>query len=214
MFACIGPALEIFSRYARVETPGGTEKTLAEYLEKVWEVVGRVALEQVLGSPEAQARNGGAGALEEDARPTALFLWTVQATDDQTAGSGEDGEEETADEEDEEDTPGRKKPGFTLIYDVARRFALEQPEFRKALRQARREALSQTIGRLQYASSAAASTLLKVMLEAKTAPSSKIRASDSFLNHALRHGYLLAAIRDIVEAATSARSAWPLPIEF
>ena len=99
------------------------EKTLAEYLEKVWEVVGHVALEQVLGTPEAQARNGGAGALEEDARLTALFLWTVQATDDQTEGSGEDDEEETAGDEDEETTPGKKKPGFTLIYDVARRFA-------------------------------------------------------------------------------------------
>jgi len=123
VFACIGPALEIFSRYAKVETPDGTEKTLAEYLEKVWEVVGRVALEQVLGTPEAQARNGGAGALEEDARLTALFLWTVQATDDRTEDSGEDDEEETAGDEDEETTPGKKKPGFTLIYDVARRFA-------------------------------------------------------------------------------------------
>jgi putative DNA methylase len=123
VFACIGPALEIFSRYEKVETPHGTVKTLAEYLEKVWEVVGRVALEQVLGTPEAQARNGGAGALEEDARLTALFLWTVQATDDQTEDSGEDDEEETADDEDEDAAPGKKKPGFTLIYDVARRFA-------------------------------------------------------------------------------------------
>lgn len=123
VFACIGPALEIFSRYARVETPDGTEKTLAEYLEKVWEVVGRVALEQVLGSPEAQARNGGAGALEEDARLTALFLWTLQSTDDQTEDSAGDDEEEASGEEDEEATPGKKKPGFTLIYDVARRFA-------------------------------------------------------------------------------------------
>ena len=123
VFACIGPALEIFSRYVRVETPDGTEKTLAEYLEKVWEVVGRVALEQVLGSPEAQARNGGAGALEEDARLTALFLWTVQATDDQTEDSGEDSEEKTPNDEDGEAAPGKKKPGFTLIYDVARRFA-------------------------------------------------------------------------------------------
>jgi adenine-specific DNA methylase len=123
VFACIGPALEIFSRYARVETPDGTEKTLAEYLEKVWEVVGRVALEQVLGTTEAQARNGGAGALEEDARLTALFLWTVQATDDQPEDSDEDDEEETSEDEGEEATPGKKKPGFALIYDVARRFA-------------------------------------------------------------------------------------------
>src|SRR5262249_50679190 len=32
VFACIGPALEIFSRYARVETPDGREVQLAEYL--------------------------------------------------------------------------------------------------------------------------------------------------------------------------------------
>ncbi len=95
-------------------------KTVDEYLEKVWEVVGRVALEQILGSPEAQARNGGAGALEEDARLTALFLWTVQATGDPAVDS-EDEEEETSD--DEGIPPGKKKPGFTLIYGVARRFA-------------------------------------------------------------------------------------------
>src|SRR5579884_2057577 len=68
VFACIGPALEIFSRYSRVEKPDGREVQLPEYLEKVWEVVGREALHQVLGTAEAQARNGGAGALEEDAR--------------------------------------------------------------------------------------------------------------------------------------------------
>ena len=80
VFACIGPALEIYSRYRRVETPEGHEVTLPEYLERVWEVVGREALKQVLGTAEAQARNGAAGALEEDARLTALFLWTLQST--------------------------------------------------------------------------------------------------------------------------------------
>ena len=49
------------------------EVGLPEYLEKVWEVVGRAALQQVLGTSEAQARNGLAGALEEDARLTALI---------------------------------------------------------------------------------------------------------------------------------------------
>ena len=80
VFACIGPALEIFSRYRGVEAPDGRAVGLAEYLEKVWEVVGRTALETVLGAAEAKARNGLAGALEEDARLTALFLWTLQAT--------------------------------------------------------------------------------------------------------------------------------------
>ena len=60
VFACIGPALEIFSRYTKVETADGREVALAEYLEKVWEVVGRSALAQVLGTAEAKARNGAA----------------------------------------------------------------------------------------------------------------------------------------------------------
>jgi putative DNA methylase len=79
VFACIGPALEIFSRYTKVETAEGREVKLDEYLEKVWEVVGRSALAQVLGTAEAKARNGAAGAVEEDARLTALFLWTLQS---------------------------------------------------------------------------------------------------------------------------------------
>jgi hypothetical protein len=126
VFACIGPALEIFSRYAKVETADGREVTLAEYLEKVWEVVGRSALAQVLGTAEAKARNGAAGAVEEDARLTALFLWTLQSTnaeaDDNESNEGQD--VESADEEDEEEGASRgKAKGFTLVYDVVRRFA-------------------------------------------------------------------------------------------
>ncbi len=80
VFACIGPALEIFSTYQAVETAEGREIELSEYLEKVWEVVGRTALEQVLGVEETAMRNGMAGVLEEDARLTALFLWTLQSS--------------------------------------------------------------------------------------------------------------------------------------
>ncbi|MCX6027644.1 MAG: DUF1156 domain-containing protein, partial [Chloroflexi bacterium] len=43
VFACIGPALEIFSRHTKVEAADGRQVSLAEYLEKVWEVVGRSA---------------------------------------------------------------------------------------------------------------------------------------------------------------------------
>ena len=126
VFACIGPALEIFSRYTKVETAEGCEVLLAEYLEKVWEVVGRAALEQVLGTTEAQARNGGAGALEEDARLTALFLWTLQSTNGSLADTPSNDTVEEADEEespDEEDTPSRKSKGYSLVFDVVRRFA-------------------------------------------------------------------------------------------
>ncbi|GIW84010.1 MAG: DNA methylase [Gemmataceae bacterium] len=126
VFACIGPALEIFSRYRRVETADGREVKLDEYLEKVWEVVGRTALENVLGSAEAKARNGVAGALEEDARLTALFLWTLQSTNGESAGTEpeEGGEEDGDPEEDEEEETTPKKPkGYTLVFDVVRRFA-------------------------------------------------------------------------------------------
>ena len=115
VFACVGPALEIYSRYRAVETAEGREVGLPEYLEKVWEVVGREALEQVLGTAEAQARNGAAGALEEDSRLTALFLWTMQSTSEGGNGAGSD--------DDEEETPRRKTSAYSLPFDVARRFA-------------------------------------------------------------------------------------------
>jgi adenine-specific DNA methylase len=50
VFSCIGPALELFSKYEHVETAEGRRVELAEFLEKVWEVVGRTALQQVLGT--------------------------------------------------------------------------------------------------------------------------------------------------------------------
>jgi adenine-specific DNA methylase/REP element-mobilizing transposase RayT len=123
VFACIGPALEIFSRYRRVETAEGREVPLGEYLEKVWEVVGRKALEQVLGTAEAKAGNGAAGALEEDARLTALFLWTLQSTNGEAPGTDETEEEEEEAADEEEDAPVKAGKGYTLVYDVVRRFA-------------------------------------------------------------------------------------------
>ena len=131
VFACVGPALEIYSRYSGVETPDGRRVELPEYLERVWEVVGREALEQVLGTAEAQARNGAAGALEEDARLTALFLWTLQSTAEgaQAAQRQSDAEangaaDEDGDADDEDDeAPARRPSGFSLPFDVARRFA-------------------------------------------------------------------------------------------
>ncbi len=122
VFACIGPALEIFSRYRAVETAEGHPVGLPEYLEKVWEVVGRTALETVLGAAEAKARNGLAGALEEDARLTALFLWTLQAT----TGDGPrevDAQDTDAPGDDVENTSASKSNGFSLVFDVVRRFA-------------------------------------------------------------------------------------------
>ncbi|MXX86606.1 MAG: DUF1156 domain-containing protein [Acidobacteria bacterium] len=117
VFACVGPALEIYSRYRVVETAEGRAVGLPEYLEKVWEVVGRAALQQVLGTAAAEARSGLTGALEEDARLTALFLWTLQSTEvpDQR------GTKNASD--DEESTAKAVAKGPTLPFDVVRRFA-------------------------------------------------------------------------------------------
>lgn len=124
VFACIGPALEIFSRYSRVETAEGEEVKLSVYLEKVWEVVGRIALENILGTDEAKARNGVAGALEEDARLTALFLWTLQSTKMDEKKNGNEVEDPAdADDEDEEVPASKKGKGYSLVFDVVRRFA-------------------------------------------------------------------------------------------
>jgi hypothetical protein len=136
VFACIGPALEIFSRYSRVETADGREVPLGGdpesrdpakrgYLAYVWEVVGRAALQQVLGTAKAQARNGGAGALEEDARLTALFLWTIKSTAASSGTEENEGDEDDDFEDDDEEASGGQKAakGFSLVYDIVRRFA-------------------------------------------------------------------------------------------
>lgn len=134
VFACIGPAMEIYSRYSRVEDAQGKEIPLGGdptspephkrgFLAYVWETVGRLALEQVLGTAEARARNGGAGALEEDSRLTALFLWTLQATEAASNGTDTAADDNSDDEDSEEEKPKKKKAGFTLLFDVTRRFA-------------------------------------------------------------------------------------------
>jgi len=142
VFACIGPALEIFSRCSLVETAEGKEIGLSEYLEKVWEVVGRTALEQVLGATHTVARDG-TGTLEEDARLTALFLWALQSSgdgessiraydtnsnDDSRSMAGEappseNFESAELDEAEEEAVAKATATGFHLPFDVVRRFS-------------------------------------------------------------------------------------------
>ena len=63
---------------------------------------------------------------------------------------------------------------------------MKEPEFEAAYREARRAAFGQSVARLQQGSSAAASTLLKVMIDPSTPPSTKVRAADSVLDHAAK----------------------------
>ena len=71
IFACLGPALEIFSRYSRVEKSNGDVVPLREYLEHVWAAVSKEALSMIF-------KDADAGGLEPDARLTAMWLWTVR----------------------------------------------------------------------------------------------------------------------------------------
>jgi transposase-like protein len=61
---------------------------------------------------------------------------------------------------------------------------LKVPEFQTAYREARRAAFGQSIARLQQASSAAVSTLLKIMVDPNSPVSTRVRAADSVLDHA------------------------------
>jgi len=60
---------------------------------------------------------------------------------------------------------------------------LQMPEFKAAYHKARREAFSHATARLQQASGAAASTLLKIMVGKDAPPSSRLRAAESILSH-------------------------------
>jgi len=127
IFSCIGPALEVYSRYTRVETPAGHAVPLGGdpeafepqergFLAYIFETVSREALRQVLGGADTEG-------FEEDARLTALFLWTLQST--RTNGNNRNGapasEGEVEDEEDleeEEAKPKKAKGGLALPFDV------------------------------------------------------------------------------------------------
>jgi putative DNA methylase len=113
IFACLGPALEIFSRYSHVEKASGQTVTLTEYLEQVWAAVAKEALTTVFKGADASG-------FEEDARLTAMWLWTLSA--------GQNGEatiptEDQDDGEGEEEATGSVARGFVLECDVARKIA-------------------------------------------------------------------------------------------
>jgi hypothetical protein len=61
---------------------------------------------------------------------------------------------------------------------------LKVPEFQAEYREARRAAFGQSIARLQQASSAAVSVLLKIMVDPNSPASTRVRAADSVLDHA------------------------------
>ncbi|WP_148590538.1 DUF1156 domain-containing protein [Aquisphaera giovannonii] len=117
IFACLGPALEIFSRYSRVEKSNGDAVPLREYLEHVWAAVSNEALSMIF-------QDADAAGLEPDARLTAMWLWTLGTSAPAAGGKAAKGEDDEEDEDDE-DSGGKpvKLSGFVLEFDAARKIA-------------------------------------------------------------------------------------------
>ena len=113
IFACLGPALEIFSRYSRVEKASGDAVTLKEYLEHVWAAVSKEALSVIFEGADTEG-------FEPDARLTAMWLWTLSGAA-KDAGAGDD--DDDSEEDDGSTKTGKKKGGFSLEYDAARKIA-------------------------------------------------------------------------------------------
>src|SRR4051794_28224997 len=61
---------------------------------------------------------------------------------------------------------------------------MKEPEFDKDYREARRRAFGQCTARLQQGSTAAATTLLKMLIDPATPASVRVRAAECILNHA------------------------------
>ena len=59
---------------------------------------------------------------------------------------------------------------------------MKQPDFDAAYREAKRDVFSQSIARLQQASSAAASTLIKLAVDPSTPAATRLRAANSILD--------------------------------
>ena len=114
IFACLGPALEIYSRYSRVETASGEQVSLKQYLEVVWAAVAREALGMIFEGADATG-------FEEDARLTAIWLWTLKAEN----GDSKLEPRDTDSEESESETESRltNTGSYALEYDAARKIA-------------------------------------------------------------------------------------------
>jgi adenine-specific DNA methylase len=116
IFACLGPALEIFSRYSRVEKASGEEVTLKEYLEYVWAAVAKEALNMIFEGVDATG-------FEEDARLTAMWLWTLSTGNNGNGKGKSSKDDEEVDDEDESKKTKQAIGGYALEYDAARKIA-------------------------------------------------------------------------------------------
>jgi hypothetical protein len=116
IFACLGPALEVYSRYSRVEKASGDQVTLKEYLEQVWAAVSKEALAMIFAEADASG-------FDPDSRLTAMWFWTL-STGAPTGANGDEVERNEEVAEEDETVRLAKVSGFILEFDAARKIAL------------------------------------------------------------------------------------------
>jgi hypothetical protein len=86
---------------------------------------------------------------------------------------------------------------------------MKEPQFQTAYREARRMAYSQAVAKLQQGATAAATTLLKVMLDPATPASVRVRASECIMNHsskAIEIEDVEARVTELERAAEQSRT--------
>lgn len=125
IFSCIGPALEVYSRYERVETAaeaipladvknGNGQVIKRGFLSFLWEAIAREAMTTIA---ERYMEGADPTGFEEDSRLTAMWLWTLRSRANGPAPAAE----EEAMLEEEGETAAQKQPrGYALPYDDAR----------------------------------------------------------------------------------------------
>ena len=88
IYSCIGPAMEMFSKYNSVERASGEEVSIDEYLQYVWDTVADEAVK--LLSPDSEQSTA-----EPDARFSMMAIWTLRqsANVDYISGNTLDEEE-------------------------------------------------------------------------------------------------------------------------
>ncbi|MDO9538226.1 MAG: DUF1156 domain-containing protein [Thermoplasmata archaeon] len=102
IYACLGPAMELFSKWETVEKADGSKVPLSDYLEIVWDTVANEAMKII--DPTSSDK-----AVEEDARFTMMVLWTLRQS-----------KEETLTGEESDDDKKEKKPSSSDIpFDTA-----------------------------------------------------------------------------------------------
>ena len=104
IFSCLGPTLELFSKYSSVEKASGEIVQLREFLEQVWAAIAREALNMIFEGADTSG-------FEEDARLTAMWLWTLRTDLNNGAKKEKDEDKSTV------------QSGYTLDFDAARKIA-------------------------------------------------------------------------------------------